>query len=62
MEPFCTSGTLICDVTTATVEVTINAHPDVPSGLVRDLTAEMEKPPLKDRITQKFIGVREKTP
>jgi hypothetical protein len=44
------------------VEVTINAHPDVPSGLVRDLTAEMERSPLREKITRKFIGVREKTP
>jgi biopolymer transport protein ExbD len=44
------------------VEVTINAHPDVPSGLVRDITAEMERSPLREKITQKFIGVREKTP
>jgi len=42
------------------VEVTINAHPDVKSGLVRDLTARLEVPPYRGRIVQKFIGVSEK--
>jgi biopolymer transport protein ExbD len=42
------------------VEVTINAHPDVKSGLVRDLTARLESEPFRGRILQKFIGVSEK--
>lgn len=42
------------------VEVTINAHPDVKSGLVRELTARLESEPFRGRITQKFIGVSEK--
>jgi len=42
------------------VEVTINAHPDVKSGLVRDLTARLESQPFRGRILQKFIGVSEK--
>jgi hypothetical protein len=44
------------------VEVTINAHPDVKSGLVRDLTAALESPPYKGRIRQKYIGVSERQP
>jgi biopolymer transport protein ExbD len=42
------------------VEVTINAHPDVKSGLVRDLTARLEYEPFRSRILQKYIGVSEK--
>lgn len=42
------------------VEVTINAHSDVKSGLVRDLTARLESEPFRSRIIQKFIGVSEK--
>lgn len=42
------------------VEVTINAHPDVKSGLVRELTARLESPPFRGRIEQKFLGVSEK--
>jgi biopolymer transport protein ExbD len=42
------------------VEVTINAHPDVKSGLVRDLTARLESEPFRGRILQKYIGVSEK--
>jgi biopolymer transport protein ExbD len=42
------------------VEVTINAHPDVKSGLVRDLTARLESEPFRSRVMQKFIGVSEK--
>jgi biopolymer transport protein ExbD len=48
------------DKTSGRVEVTINAHPDVKSGLVRDLTARLEVPPFRGRIVQKFIGVSEK--
>jgi biopolymer transport protein ExbD len=42
------------------VEVTINAHPDVKSGLVRDLTTRLESEPFRSRILQKYIGVSEK--
>lgn len=42
------------------VEVTINAHPDVKSGLVRDLMARLESEPFRGRILQKYIGVSEK--
>jgi biopolymer transport protein ExbD len=42
------------------VEVTINAHPDVKSGIVRDLTARLESEPFRSRIMQKYIGVSEK--
>ena len=45
------------DKTSGRVEVTINAHPDVKSGLVRELTAKLEVPPFRERIIQKFIGV-----
>jgi biopolymer transport protein ExbD len=48
------------DKTPGRVEVTINAHPDVKSGLVRELTAKLEVPPYRERIIQKFIGVSEK--
>lgn len=39
------------------VEVTINAHPDVKSGLVRELTARLASEPYRNRILQKFYGV-----
>lgn len=42
------------------VEVTINAHPDVKSGLVRELTARLESEPFRGRIINKYIGVSEK--
>ena len=42
------------------VEVTINAHPDVKSGLVRDLMGALESEPFRSRIVQKYIGVSEK--
>jgi biopolymer transport protein ExbD len=45
---------------TEKVEVTINAHPEVRSGLVRELTARLEIPPFRGQILQKFIGVTEK--
>jgi biopolymer transport protein ExbD len=48
------------DKTRERVEVTINAHPDVKSGLVRDLTAALESEPFRGRILQKFLGVSEK--
>ncbi len=42
------------------VEVTINAHPDVKSGRVRELTAKLESEPFRGRIAQKYLGVSEK--
>jgi biopolymer transport protein ExbD len=45
-----------------TVEVTINAHPDVKAGLVRDLTADLEREPFRRRVREKFIGVSERQP
>jgi biopolymer transport protein ExbD len=42
------------------VEVTINAHPDVKSGLVRDLIARLESPPFRSHLSKKAIGVSEK--
>ena len=42
------------------VEVTINAHPDVKSGLVRDLMAKLESGTFRNRIIQKYYGVSEK--
>ncbi|HEY7423084.1 MAG TPA: biopolymer transporter ExbD [Gemmataceae bacterium] len=48
------------DKASGRVEVTINAHPDVKSGLVRELTAKLEVPPFRERIIQKYIGVSEK--
>ncbi len=42
------------------VDVTINAHPDVKSGLVRELIARLEYDPFRKRILQKYIGVSEK--
>jgi biopolymer transport protein ExbD len=46
--------------TSERVEVAINAHPDVKSGLVRELLAALESPPFRGRIVQKFYGVSEK--
>lgn len=43
----------------ARTEVTINAHEDVKSGLVRDLTVELEKPARRVKIVAKYTGVRE---
>ncbi len=42
------------------VEVTINAHPDSKSGLVRELMAKLESEPFRGRIVQKYYGVSEK--
>ncbi len=42
------------------IEVTINAHEDLPSGLVRDLTVELESRDRRGKIFQKFIGISEK--
>lgn len=42
------------------VEVTINAHPDVKSGLIRDLIARLESGTFRNKIVQKFYGVTEK--
>jgi biopolymer transport protein ExbD len=46
--------------TTERVEVTINAHPDVKSGIVREITARLESEPFRSHILQKYIGVSEK--
>src|SRR5262249_11894840 len=43
---------------TAKVEVTVKAHRDIPSGVVRRLTVELEKRRVK--ISQKFTSVSEK--
>jgi biopolymer transport protein ExbD len=42
------------------VELTINAHKEVQSGLVRQLTVELETGPWREKITQKFIGTSER--
>jgi biopolymer transport protein ExbD len=42
------------------VEVTINAHPEVKSGLVREVIARLEYDPFRKRIIRKYIGVSEK--
>jgi biopolymer transport protein ExbD len=44
------------------VEVSINAHRDVKSGVVRDLTAALGKPEFRRHIEAKYIGVSQKTP
>ncbi len=44
------------------VEVSINAHKDVKSGVVRDLTAALGKPEFRRHIEAKFIGVSQKAP
>lgn len=42
------------------VEVSINAHPDTKSGLIRDLTARLESKSFRSHILNKYIGVSEK--
>ncbi len=42
------------------VEVSINAHPDVKSGLTRELMARLESEPFRSRIIQKYYGVSDK--
>jgi biopolymer transport protein ExbD len=42
------------------VEVTINAHKDVKSGLVRQMTVQLEQPPRRARIIDKYTGVSER--
>jgi biopolymer transport protein ExbD len=44
------------------VEVSINAHKDVKSGVVRDLTAELGQPEFRRHIEDKYIGVSQKAP
>jgi biopolymer transport protein ExbD len=44
------------------VEVTINAHKDVKSGLVRQLAVDLEKPQRKAKISLKFTGVSQRVP
>jgi biopolymer transport protein ExbD len=43
-------------------EVTINAHPDVHAGVVRDLTVDLSSRPLRDKVRRILIGVNEKKP
>ncbi len=42
------------------VDVAINAHPDVKSGLTVELMARLESEPFRGRIKQKYFGVSEK--
>jgi biopolymer transport protein ExbD len=42
------------------IEVSINAHPDVKSGLTRELMARLESEPFRGRIIQKYFGVSDK--
>jgi biopolymer transport protein ExbD len=44
------------------VEVTINAHKDVKSGVVRDLTAALGRPEFRRHIDAKYIGVTQRAP
>jgi biopolymer transport protein ExbD len=44
---------------TGATEVTINAHRDVRSGLVRDITAMLGSGPFRSRVTKVLIGVNE---
>lgn len=44
----------------APVEVTINAHSEVKSGLVRELITRLEYEPFRSRVVKKAIGVSEK--
>lgn len=49
------------DKTPPTIEVTINAHPDVKSGLVRELMVRLEEDKtFRGRVERKFYGVSEK--
>jgi biopolymer transport protein ExbD len=45
---------------TGPVEVTINAHKDVKSGLVRQITVDLEHPSRRGKIIDKFTGVSER--
>lgn len=42
------------------VEVNVNAHGDVKSGLTGELMARLENEPFRSRIVQKYFGVSEK--
>jgi biopolymer transport protein ExbD len=42
------------------VEVTINGNKDIKSGLVRQLTVQLEQPARRARITYKYTGVSER--
>jgi biopolymer transport protein ExbD len=42
------------------VELTINAHKEVQSGVVRQLTVDLESGPWRAKIKQKFIGTSER--
>jgi biopolymer transport protein ExbD len=44
------------------VDVNINAHKDVKSGVVRDLTAALGRPDFRPYIQGKYIGVSQKAP
>ena len=52
----------LLDRTPGRVEVNINAHKDVKSGVVRDLTAALSKPEFRRHIQDKYIGVSQKAP
>jgi biopolymer transport protein ExbD len=41
-------------------EVTINAHKDVRSGIVRNLTADLARGPFRGKVSRVLIGVNEK--
>jgi biopolymer transport protein ExbD len=42
------------------VEVTVNAHPDVKTGLVRELITRLEVEPFRNHIRKTYTGVSEK--
>jgi biopolymer transport protein ExbD len=42
------------------VEVSVNAHGDVKSGLTGELIARLENEPFRSRVVQKYFGVSEK--
>lgn len=48
------------DTVQGRVEVTINAHPDVKTGLTRQLISRLEYEPFRSRLLRKFYGVSEK--
>jgi hypothetical protein len=52
----------LLDRTPGRVEVNINAHKDVKSGVVRDLTAKLSEPEYRRHIQDKYFGVSQKAP
>jgi biopolymer transport protein ExbD len=44
------------------IEVTINAHPDLPTGEVQQLAVELSKQPYRSEIGQLYTGVSDKKP